>query len=284
MADGQNGSSSTAPEVELLIKASTVDGRRKGACLFGQEYFMDLYLLAELKTITLKVTTVDMQKPPADFRTKFEAAHPPILIHDGVVVVENDQIERHIMKEVPGGHNLFVQDYETEARIETLYKKFKMMLHQNSEHAKNSLLNCLRLIDGHLAKKSTRFLTGDSICCFDCELMPRLQHLRVAGDYFCNFKIPADLHNLWSYMNTMYRLSAFVESCPADQDILHHYKLQLGLKVERHEELAKPSMTKSVPESIAKHHDHHGGGQHHNGDSSSSRYSSSSPSNHEGSF
>lgn len=46
---------------QLTLKASTIDGRRKGACLFCQEYFMDLYLLAELKTISLKVTTVDMQ-------------------------------------------------------------------------------------------------------------------------------------------------------------------------------------------------------------------------------
>ncbi|KAH8022025.1 hypothetical protein HPB51_020635 [Rhipicephalus microplus] len=37
------------------VMASTIDGRRKGACLFCQEYFMDLYLLAELKTISLKV-------------------------------------------------------------------------------------------------------------------------------------------------------------------------------------------------------------------------------------
>jgi hypothetical protein len=51
-----------------VLQASTIDGRRKGACLFCQEYFMDLYLLAELKTISLKVTTVDMQKPPPDFR------------------------------------------------------------------------------------------------------------------------------------------------------------------------------------------------------------------------
>ena len=56
------------PEIELIIKASTIDGKRKGACLFCQEYFMDLYLLAELKTIALKITTVDMLKPPADFR------------------------------------------------------------------------------------------------------------------------------------------------------------------------------------------------------------------------
>ncbi|UYV83245.1 exc-4 [Cordylochernes scorpioides] len=41
------------------IRASTIDGRRKGACLFCQEYFMDLYLLAELKTISLKSSSMD---------------------------------------------------------------------------------------------------------------------------------------------------------------------------------------------------------------------------------
>lgn len=35
-----------------------------------------------------------------------------------------------------------------------------------------------------------RFLTGDTMCCFDCELMPRLQHIRVAGKYFVDFEIP----------------------------------------------------------------------------------------------
>jgi chloride intracellular channel protein 2 len=102
-------------------QASTIDGRRKGACLFCQEYFMDLYLLAELKTISLKVTTVDMLKPPPDFRTNFEATPPPILIDNGLAVLENEKIERHIMKNVPGGHNLFVQDKDVATRIENVY-------------------------------------------------------------------------------------------------------------------------------------------------------------------
>nr|XP_037280253.1 uncharacterized protein LOC119173546 isoform X3 [Rhipicephalus microplus] len=103
------------PEIELIIKASTIDGRRKGACLFCQEYFMDLYLLAELKTISLK--------------------------------------------------------------------KFKLMLTRRDEQSKKSLLNQLSNIDAHLRKGGYRFLTGDTMCCFDCELMPRLQHIRVAGDW-----------------------------------------------------------------------------------------------------
>ena len=75
----------------------------------NQEYFMDLYLLAELKTIALKITTVDMLKPPPDFRSNFDSTPPPILIDAGVAILENEKIERHIMKAIPGGHNLFVQ-------------------------------------------------------------------------------------------------------------------------------------------------------------------------------
>ncbi len=43
------------------------------------------------------------------YRSNFDSTPPPILIDAGVAVLENEKIERHIMKNVPGGHNLFVQ-------------------------------------------------------------------------------------------------------------------------------------------------------------------------------
>lgn len=149
-ASGGSAATSDVPEIELIIKASTIDGRRKGACLFCQEYFMDLYLLAELKTISLKVTTVDMQKPPPDFRTNFEATHPPILIDNGLAILENDKIERHIMKNIPGGYNLFVQDKEVATLIENIYTKLKLMLVKKDEQKNNNLLAHLRKINDHL--------------------------------------------------------------------------------------------------------------------------------------
>ncbi|XP_037973219.2 chloride intracellular channel exc-4 isoform X1 [Plutella xylostella] len=268
----ENGTTNgDVPEIELIIKASTIDGRRKGACLFCQEYFMDLYLLAELKTISLKVTTVDMQKPPPDFRTNFEATHPPILIDNGLAILENEKIERHIMKSVPGGHNLFVQDKEVASLIENLYSKLKLVLVRKDEHKSASLLAHLGRIDALLARRATRFLTGDTMCCFDCELMPRLQHIRVAGKYFVDFEIPTSLSALWRYMHHMYQLDAFTQSCPADQDIINHYKLQQqstkgllsptlsrtrvdtsnsALKMKKHEELETPTFTTSIPISI----------------------------------
>ncbi len=35
------------------------------------------------------------------------------------------------------------------------------------------------------------------MCCFDCELMPKLQHIRVAGKHFADFEIPTKLVALW---------------------------------------------------------------------------------------
>ena len=67
-----------------------------------------------------------MKRPPPDFRSNFEAAQPPILIDNGIAILENEKIERHIMKAIPGGHNLFVADVEVAKKIENLYNKFKV--------------------------------------------------------------------------------------------------------------------------------------------------------------
>ena len=60
-------------------------------------------------------------------------------------------------------------------------------------------------------------LPGDTMCCFDCELMPKLQHIRVAGKFFVGYEIPKHLEHLWQYIGEMYKLDAFSQSCPADQ-------------------------------------------------------------------
>lgn len=77
-----------------------------------------------------------MQKPPPDFRTNFEATHPPILIDNGLAILENDKIERHIMKNIPGGYNLFVQVRITKKKIKPIFEilNFLFYLGQGSSH------------------------------------------------------------------------------------------------------------------------------------------------------
>jgi len=88
--------------------------------------------------LCVPVTTVDMQKPPPDFRSNFEATPPPILIDGGLAVLENEKIERHIMKNIPGGHNLFVQDKEVATLIENVYSVSSLF--SNCAHCSNKVL------------------------------------------------------------------------------------------------------------------------------------------------
>lgn len=144
------------------------------------------------------------------------------------------------------------QDKEVATLIENLYSKLKLVLVKKDEK-KNAMLQAhLGRIDKHLRERGTRFLTGDTMCCFDCELMPRLQHIRVAGKYFVDFDIPKDFVHLWRYMYHMYQLDAFTQSCPADQDIINHYKLQQAMKMKKHEELETPTFTTSIPIDISE--------------------------------
>lgn len=75
-----------------------------------------------------------------------------------------------------------------------------------------------------------------------------------AGKYFADFEIPRMLSALWGYMGHMYQLDAFTQSCPADQDIINHYKLQQNTKVNKHEELETPTFTTSLPAELNNHH------------------------------
>ena len=164
------------PEIELIIKASTIDGRRKGACIFCQviRWFSLRFNRQTVRLVNVSTSaslctentvvgsflaskianccvrflgifhgfvsvgwTEDNLSQDHDCRHEetpswlqeqlwskkrnifkinislslpSQAAQPPILIDNGVAVLENDLIERHIMKKIPGGHNLFVPD------------------------------------------------------------------------------------------------------------------------------------------------------------------------------
>ena len=103
------------------------------------------------------------------------------------------------------------------------------MLVKRDEASKKAVTTLLQRINDTLAAKSTRFLTGETLCCFDCELMPKLQHIRVAGKFFVGFEIPPEMTHLWNYIREMYKLDAFTQSCPADQVIIIFIAIILSL-------------------------------------------------------
>lgn len=47
--------------------------------------------------------------------------------------------------------------------------------------SENVVTNILQKVDDHLAASGTTFLEGDTLSYTDCFLLPRLQHIIVAG-------------------------------------------------------------------------------------------------------
>ena len=88
---------------------------------------------------------------------------------------------------------------------------------------------------------------------YDCELMPRLHHIRIAGAALAQSSIPETMTHLWSYMHTAYRTAAFIESCPAEQDIIQHYKEQLNVITGARESLKSPTKTHTIPDVVLAH-------------------------------
>jgi chloride intracellular channel protein 2 len=268
--NGHAINSSSKPLLELYVKASGIDSRRIGACLFCQEFWMELYALYEVGVVRVEVKTVNVNSEA--FKKSFLGAQPPVMIEEekGATYSDNREIEGrifHLAKEfqIP----LFEKDPIVEKNIQNLYRNFKVFLQAKTNHDKgkqqpstieglptqiaaahNKLVEQLANIDQLLAQRGSRYLLGESMTEYDCELMPRLHHVRIVGQRLLAFDIPHRFTHLWNYILTAYRTAAFIESCPADQDVIHHYKEQLNLVTNQRETLQTPTKTHTIPEAV----------------------------------
>ncbi|KER23177.1 hypothetical protein X801_09373 [Opisthorchis viverrini] len=221
------------PLVELFVKAATTDKREKGACLIGQQWFMTLYNLVEQGLIDLRFTPMSLELPPHNYVRLNAARHLPIAwiesgyIHgkdqSGQIITSTDGLE--VLMEKLGSPNLDPQVepadvLRAEEVFEDLYINLMNFIRNDNY---KPLLNTLIKLDSYLAQKAHPYLLGERLTYPDCQLMPKLQHVRVAGRAYKDFDIPKDLIYLWGYVGRMYHTKAFTCSCPSDRDILVHY-------------------------------------------------------------
>jgi len=212
-------SESSSRVVDLFIKASTIDPDRKGACPMCHRYFMALYLKYEADDIDLVVTRVKNTKtlPVCLDGQNFQA---PSMVHNNEVRTM-EYIEDYVKKELKG-LDLTADDSALDV-ISDVYIKFRAyMKDQKTEPTK--LLQELLRVDRFLEERDTTFLCGDQMTFADCELLPKLQHIRVAAKAYKDLDLPHDLTFVWKYLKNGYSQKAFIESCPADQDIIAFYE------------------------------------------------------------
>jgi len=227
---------------------------------------MELHILCEAGTLRTEINIANLNSPT--FKKSFGAAQPPILVEERSTYTGACEIEGrifHLAQECDVA--LFEKDEVVQRNIQSLYRNFMLFLrgktdYDKQKHAPNASLppqvvssrrsieELLGNLDKVLEQRRTRYLLSNYTTQYDCELMPRLHHIRIVGRRLLNFDIPHELVYLWKYIETSYQTPAFVESCPADQDIIQHYKEQLKLLTSDRVTLQAPTMTFEIPDDV----------------------------------
>ncbi|CAH8536965.1 unnamed protein product [Heterobilharzia americana] len=258
------------PLVELFLRAAPSDRKEKGACLISQQWFMTLYCLVEKGLINLRVTPMTMDMPPTNYVNLNAARHLPIAwiesgILDGedasgLVISSTESLETLLIKLNCANLNpcLVASDVRAAEKVfEDLYTSLMQYVKNDN---KKPLCSVLSGLDDYLASAAKPYAMGDEISYVDCQLAPKLQHVRVAGQAYKNFDIPHDLKHVWAYIQHMYKLKAFICSCPATRDILMHYDEKNPLPKEIRPSLMGPDILLDVPQDLllsAVNGDHH---------------------------
>ncbi|CAF1291907.1 unnamed protein product [Didymodactylos carnosus] len=235
---------SDVPYVSLYVRRSEIDFSHRTPCPICQRWFMVLYLKSEAKELALTVYPVNMKNPEQEFKKNFNSNPPVVVFNEGggtqnghsnkseqVILTDNRDIDAEISKRFPVINLSSLK--EAEDVCSNVYIKFHPYLKSSPndplEQMKlKSLYSELKRINDYLSEMGTQFLSGDEMTNVDCDIMPKLQHIRIAGKYYKNLDIPLELQSLWSYIERCYQTKAFQESCPYDQDIILHYEAKVG--------------------------------------------------------
>ncbi|XP_049593910.1 chloride intracellular channel protein 3 [Syngnathus scovelli] len=239
MAQKREDRNNDNPNIELFVKASN-DAESVGNCPFSQRLFMILWL----KKVKFLLTTVDMKRAPDVLKELAPGSQPPFLVFNDDVKTDVNKIEEFLEEKLapPKYPKLCCRYKESLSAGEDIFRKFSAYIKNpipglNDMLQKNFLSTLVKLnmyletplpheLDQNpYATESTRpYLDGDSLTLADCNLLPKLNIVKVVCKMYRDFDIPAELKGLKRYLDNAYRREEFRMSCPKDVEILIAYQ------------------------------------------------------------
>ncbi|XP_078001431.1 chloride intracellular channel protein 5-like [Glandiceps talaboti] len=218
-------------DIELFVKAGT-DGKSLGDCPFSHRIQMILYL----KGLKYKLIPVNMKIKPRDFLDISPAGKVPVLTHDDGRMDDSTAIAEYLETTFPEP-KLRADNPAADNAGDRLFHKFAAVLKNRDPSAdpqlKNALLAELRKLNNFLTNSPGTFLDGDTLKLPDCNLLPKLYHLKVAAQHFKDFEIPDDMEVLKKYMDTAFQNEVFIATKYPESEINNGWADHLGLPLKR---------------------------------------------------
>ena len=132
--------------------------------------------------------------------------------------------QNHNIEGIPTGQNGFNLTSQYKEDVDKLarnfFSKFCFYIKSVSRDS-TSLKTELKRLDDHLQRQPQyKYIFGNSLTRLDCEVLPKLHHLRVAASHLKRFEIPPTFTGIWRYLNNAYSEEIFLRTCPPDQEIV----------------------------------------------------------------
>ncbi|CAJ1087117.1 chloride intracellular channel protein 6-like [Xyrichtys novacula] len=227
-------------EISLYVKAGS-DGESIGNCPFSQRLFMILWL----KGVIFNVTTVDLKRKPADLQDLAPGTNPPFVTFNGEVKIDVNMIEEFLEENLtpPRYPKLAPRHPEANTAGIDVFAKFSAYIKNSrkdiNEGLEKALLKSLKRLDeflrtpmseeidanasGDVPESTRSFLDGNELTLADCNLLPKLNILKIVAKKYRGFEIPADMTGVWRYLNSASKREEFTRTCPAEREIQFAY-------------------------------------------------------------
>ena len=176
-------------------------------------------LQANAGELTFTVTTVNMAKPPADFKKL--ASRLPVIVHGSEILSDPDEMVQYIDEHFPFPPMAYDNAKAATVTMD-VFSKFSFYV-KDVSHSSQPLLTELRKLNDYLEESPHKFLCRDEPDHLDCMMLPKLQHIRVVAKEFKDFDIPGEFKGLWRYLQNAYESEVFRQTCPTDMEILFHW-------------------------------------------------------------
>ncbi|XP_006822957.1 chloride intracellular channel protein 5-like [Saccoglossus kowalevskii] len=224
MGDMNNSNES----IELFVRAGR-DGKSLGDCPFSQRIFLILCL----KKVSFNITTVDMNKKPKRFMDISPGGKIPVLVDGDRVLTDVSEMADYLEQTIPEPSLRSTNKKAMLAGID-VFQKFSRFIKnedpQKDEILRKGLIKELLSLDSFLKSDNSPgcFLDGDTMTQLDCNMLPKLHHIRVASKRFKEFDIPEDFEGLRTYLNAAYATEEFKDTLYPDDEVVHGWNKHLG--------------------------------------------------------
>ncbi|XP_070567536.1 chloride intracellular channel protein 5-like [Ptychodera flava] len=214
--------------IELFVRAGR-DGKSLGDCVFCQRIFLILCL----KKVSFNITTVDMNKKPKRFMDISPGGKIPVLVDGERVLTDVSEMADYLEQTIPEPSLRSTNKKAMMAGIDVFQRFSRFIKNDDSskdEILRNSLQKEVASLDAFLKSEDSpgKFLDGDTMTQLDCNMLPKLHHIRVASKHFKNFELPEEYDGLWAYLNAAYETEEFKDTMYPDEEVIHGWNKHLG--------------------------------------------------------